>query len=75
MEQFDGSENYGEAPSPLLSWRLSPAANGELVLGLRFRSYDDGKRGTATGVQISLPAIAALQLAGEMNRHARRALD
>jgi hypothetical protein len=71
---FDADEDYGAPPCPLLSWRLIPSANGDLVLGLRFASATDSKGEDATGLQISLPATAALHLAEEMSRQARRAL-
>jgi hypothetical protein len=71
---FDADEDYGAPPCPLLSWRLIASANGDLVLGLRFASTAGGEGEDATGLQISLPATAALLLAGEMSKQARRAL-
>jgi hypothetical protein len=73
LGDFDADEDYGAPACPLLSWRLIPA-NGDLVLGLRFASTADSESDDATGLQISLPAIAALQLAEEMSRQARLAL-
>jgi hypothetical protein len=74
MGEFDAYEDYGEAPCPLLGWRLNRSASGDLVLGLRFALTADGKVDDATGLQISLPATAALHLAEEMSKQARSAL-
>ena len=74
MEEFDADEDYGAAPCPLLAWRLMPSANGNLVLGLRYASTVDAGGDDIVGLQVSLPVAAALHLAEEINRQARRAL-
>jgi hypothetical protein len=74
VRALDPYEDYGEPPCPLLGWKLALSANGDLVLGLRFAPTADSGAEDASRVQISLPATAALHLAQEMSKQARRAL-
>jgi hypothetical protein len=69
---MDELEAKGQARQ-LHSWMLSPEEQGSLKLVLQ---YDSGSDATGEGqVQLLLAPQAALYLADELNRQARRTLE
>ena len=71
MDDFEGKGQIGE----LHGWVLSPEQRGSLKLVLQY-GPGSGKAGDREElVQLLLPPEAALHLANELNRQARRTLD
>lgn len=73
MEEWEVEEDSDPKPYLLSSWSLETCGAGELLLGLRFVAKGDGDSGERS-VQIHVPVTAALYLAEEIERQARRAL-
>src|ERR1041385_6820500 len=71
MDDFDGKGQARE----LHRWELSPEQPGSLKLVLQYGAPSDQAGDHDERVQLLLPPEAALHLANELNRQARRTLD
>ena len=71
MDDFKGKGQARE----LHGWVLSPEQRGSLKLVLQYGPGSDRAGGREGLVQLLLPPEAALHLAKELNRQARRTLD
>jgi hypothetical protein len=71
MDDFEGKGQARE----LHGWVLSPEERGTLKLVLQYEPGSDPAGDREGLVQLLLPPEAALHLANELNRQARRTLD
>ena len=71
MGDFEGKGRVRE----LHGWVLSPEEPGALKLVLQYGSDSEAADGSEGLVQLLLPPEAALHLADELNRQARRTLE